>query len=221
MTAKVLTLAVLAVLFTVWGIPVRAQGILPLPHAFYGSLTINGNPAPAGSEVKALGDNVKVGIQGNPIITTDVGVYGGPNILDPKLFVQGNISSGTPLRFYVNGVDTGQTAAFTSGSNTKLDLSVTISADTVVLSPPAPVLNLPAAPSLSPPPSPLPSAPTLTKTLSNWLVLGGIMAAMLVIILLIFSLARRRDQSINSLKEVDGIEITNKLKSSSKMKSRR
>lgn len=130
--AKLLSFMILALLFTLLAIPVYGQ-IPALPDAFFGNVTINGNPAPIGTEVKALGEGVKVGIQYNPFITTEVGKYGSPYPLEPKLVVQGNIATGAPIRFYVNGVDTGQTYPFAGDGMTKrLDLSVTIAQATIV-----------------------------------------------------------------------------------------
>ena len=105
--------------------PVQAL-VLPLPHAFYGYLTINGEPAPVGTAVEARGEGVLVGIPGNPLITIEPGKYGGPGAGDPKLVVQGDIRGGTIITFYVNGHRAQQTAEWRSGEVTRLDLSVTI-----------------------------------------------------------------------------------------------
>lgn len=75
-----------------------------LPHAFYGTVLINGSPAPIGSKVEARGEGVRIGIQGNPIETEEVGKYGSADPLGAKLVVQGDIAEGTRLTFYVNGV---------------------------------------------------------------------------------------------------------------------
>ncbi len=116
----------LALLLGLWSTPIYVNAIPPDPHAFWGYLTINGNPAPVTTEVEARGEGVITGILGNPITTTEVGKYGGPEPGDLRLIVQGDIQPLTPIRFYVNGVDTGQTYPFYSGNTTKLDLSVTI-----------------------------------------------------------------------------------------------
>ncbi len=105
--------------------PALAQ-VPPLPHAFYGDLTINDSSAPIGATVEARGEGVTTGIEGNPITVTEDGKYGGPGGLDPKLVVQGDIEDGTIITFYVNDVSTEQTAEWHSGEVTELDLSVTI-----------------------------------------------------------------------------------------------
>jgi len=120
----------LALLLVLSAIPVYAQGIPPLPHAFYGSVTIDGSPAPVGTEVEARGTGVSTGIADNPTITTVSGVYGTSNPFEHRLIVQGDIDDGATLTFYVNGVSTGQTAEWHSGETTELGLSVTIRAPT-------------------------------------------------------------------------------------------
>jgi plastocyanin len=100
------------------------------PHAFYGNVLINGNPAPAGTKVEAKGTGVKTTAY-NPLITTVAGQYGTSGAIGDKLIVQGiTLVEGTILTFYVKDVSTGQTIAWHSGYKTKLDLAVTISAPT-------------------------------------------------------------------------------------------
>jgi len=125
---KVITFIGLALLLSLCATPVYAIPVLP--HAFYGSVFINGPAAPVGTTVEARGTGVRTGIEGNPIIVTEAGQYGGPGGLDPKLVVQGDIPSGATITFYVNGVEAeGQTATFEAGGGpTKHDLSVTIAA---------------------------------------------------------------------------------------------
>jgi hypothetical protein len=98
-----------------------------LPHAFFGTIKINDSPAPVGTRVEARGEGVRAGIEGNPIVTTAVGVYGSPDPMGPKLVVQGGILDGTTITFYVNGVQAGQTAEWHSGEVTELNLTATIS----------------------------------------------------------------------------------------------
>ncbi|MCL0048337.1 hypothetical protein M1N20_02675, partial [Dehalococcoidia bacterium] len=111
----------------------------PLPHTFWGYLTINGEPAPVGTTVEARVQGGLVGIPGNPLITTQVGKYGGPGAFDPKLVVQGDIETGAIIEFYVNGFKADQTYEFTPGGITRLDLSVVIPRYilTIAIDPPA------------------------------------------------------------------------------------
>ena len=104
-----------------------------LPHSFYGAVEINGLPAPVGAQVEARGAGVLIGIDGNPLTVTVAGRYGGPGGFDPKLVVQGQISTGTSIYFYVNGapaecaVPGGSWQAsypFNSGAVTELNLRI-------------------------------------------------------------------------------------------------
>jgi len=91
-----------------------------LPHAFYGTLTIEGSPAPIGTVVTA-----KVGgVQCGSITTTVAGQYGGSGAFDPKLTVTGDIATGATISFFVGGIDTLQTYPFSPGGVTELNLSV-------------------------------------------------------------------------------------------------
>ncbi len=112
----VLSLAMLIFVSPVYAIPA-------LPHAFYGDVEINSVSAPDGSLVSAVvsGGNI-VAVQ-NPVSTSG-GSYG---ISSLKLLVQGDISNGAMIHFYVNGIDTGNTATYEHGGGaTRVDLSVTI-----------------------------------------------------------------------------------------------
>jgi len=101
-------------------------GSFPDPHAFYGTVTINDDPAPVGTQVEARGEGVITRIEGNPVVTTEVGQYGSADPLGAKMIVWGDIPDGTTLTFYVNEVSTGQTLPWHSGDVTQLDLAVTM-----------------------------------------------------------------------------------------------
>jgi hypothetical protein len=127
MKVKIFGFIVLAVLLAVAATPVYADVAPTIPHAFYGTVAINGSPAPVGTEVSARGDGVVTGVGTNPIVTDIEGEYGGGiDPLAPKLVVQGSVSDGTTVTFYVNGFSTGQTAQWRSGEVTEVDLAVTI-----------------------------------------------------------------------------------------------
>jgi hypothetical protein len=125
---KTIILAALLLVTSLCAAPVAAQAP-PIPHAFYGTVEINGDPAPIGTTVEARGEGVVIG-EGNPITVTEAGKYGGPNPSEPKLVVQGDIDEGTTLTFYVDGEAAEQTAEWHSMGITELDLSVTISIPT-------------------------------------------------------------------------------------------
>jgi len=107
---RLLPRLIIALLICLMAIPVLAIPVTPswaqpvLPHAFYGSVTIDGTAAPIRAVVEARGTGVSTGIEGNPITVTETGKYGGPGGFDPKLVVQGDITDGTNLTFYVNNV---------------------------------------------------------------------------------------------------------------------
>ena len=126
MRARVIAFVALATLLMLWAAPAYGQEIPPLPHAFYGTVKINNSSAPVGTRVEARGEGIRTGIEGNPITTVAVGVYGSPDPMGPKLVVQGNILDGTTITLYINGVKTAQTAAWHSGEVTELNITATI-----------------------------------------------------------------------------------------------
>jgi len=89
-----------------------------IPHQFYGSVTYNGQAAPDGLSVVSKINGVEVAST-----TTSEGNYG----YSPIFYVDdpNSIRSGQTINFFVNGVDTGQTAVFQNGGETQLDLTAT------------------------------------------------------------------------------------------------
>jgi hypothetical protein len=96
--------------------PVSGQGSGPaLPHEFFGKVFVGDGPAPMGFEVEAVGPGVyslqvelegkMITVKGNPVTTQSGGVYGESGMSAQKLLVQGDIEPGTPLEFYVGGVN--------------------------------------------------------------------------------------------------------------------
>jgi len=112
---KIAIFILLALLLAFGVAPAYANsGIPSLPHAFYGSVTINDSPAPDGVKVSAMVDNGTVIPTQNPV-TTVGGSYG---IDSPRLLVQGDITPLATITFYVtnaNGTAIGGTAIFESG----------------------------------------------------------------------------------------------------------
>ncbi|MDK2975434.1 MAG: hypothetical protein PWP08_1805 [Methanofollis sp.] len=97
-------------------------GVPTLPQEFWGAVTIGGSPAPAGTVIAAL-------IEGEPcgsVTTTADGAYGNAGRYDgERLVVSGNEEqAGLSIVFLVDGKEAGQTAAFTPGGTTRLDLAV-------------------------------------------------------------------------------------------------
>jgi hypothetical protein len=88
-----------------------------LPHAFYGTVTIGGAPAPAGTVVTATVDGVEVG----RVELARPGIIGDLESQCSQflcLLVQSAISGGSTIRFFLNGVEALQTAPFDSGELT-------------------------------------------------------------------------------------------------------
>lgn len=128
---KIAIFIALAILLLFYAAPAYANGIPALPHAFYGTVTINGSPAPSGTQVSATVDSGSVitNVQ-NPVATVGDS-YG---IDSPYLLVQGDITPGATITFHVNGVSTGQTAIFEAGGGPtpqNLDLVSDITAQKV------------------------------------------------------------------------------------------
>ncbi len=106
--SRQLFLLLILVLVAVFGATATyAQGLPPVFQFFYGSVEINGQPAPVDTRVEARGAGVitlsdNPELKDNPVIAKVAGEYGGGT--EPKLLIQGQIADGTPIEFYVNGV---------------------------------------------------------------------------------------------------------------------
>lgn len=80
-----------------------------IPHLFYGSITVNGQPAPDGTTIVAKINGIEVAAT-----TTSGGKYG----YAPLFYVPDTdpaSRTGSTISFFVNNVDTGQTATFCQG----------------------------------------------------------------------------------------------------------
>jgi len=98
-----------------------AHGIPPIPHAFHGTITIDGSDAAIGTVITA-----KVGgVEKGSYTTTAAGQYGNPDELD-YLVVQDDIETGATIYFYANGYVANETYAFSQGAVTELNLTVTL-----------------------------------------------------------------------------------------------
>jgi hypothetical protein len=110
---KILTIILIVIMLFANIALAAAPGI---PNAFYGIVTWNGQPAPDGTSVVAKINGVQVAST-----TTSGGKYGYPigsfYIEDPNGDRPGKI-----INFFVNNVDTGQTAIFNTGGVTQLNL---------------------------------------------------------------------------------------------------
>jgi len=93
------------------------------PHDFWGGVTIDGSPAPAGTEITALIRDTAY----DSIKTTKIGEYGSSSRHEGGRLVVGATDgqAGETITFRVNGRTARETATFTPDSTTRLDLSVT------------------------------------------------------------------------------------------------
>lgn len=107
---------------------VRAFDTPAMPHAFYGSITVNGELAQIGTEIRAF-DQDGNDITYEPYFTTEEGWYGGHSGLE-KRFIAGEPIVGDIIYFFIEllpglGVfgQADQTYEFKSGDVTQLNLS--------------------------------------------------------------------------------------------------
>ena len=113
------------------------------PTRFYGSLTINGAPAPPGTEVRTFINGVDCGSR----LTTEEGRY----VVDAAHFatVEGCGVEEEEVVFVVNGVTANERDTFTQGMFKERDLTVTGD-----VPPPAPPPDQPPPEELPPPETP-------------------------------------------------------------------
>lgn len=95
-----------------------------LPCEFYGTVAINGNPVPTGTSVSAYVNGVKQG----SISVKQPGNYGGVGTFDERLIVlsgENDFAGGVPsITFKIGDQTADQTATYTPGMSSELDLSV-------------------------------------------------------------------------------------------------
>ncbi|MFC1969337.1 hypothetical protein ACFLVF_02475 [Chloroflexota bacterium] len=192
----------LAVLLSLCTTVIYAQALPPLPHAFHGKVTINGDPAPIGTLVEATGEGVTISpTPGNPVVITLVGQYGSINsdqgaAASRALIVQGNVAEGTIITFYVNGVSTEQTWEWQSGEVTHLDLAVTIPDVEVPAPEPKPAPT--PAPEPAPTPAPTPAPEPAPESTDSGIILGVVLAGGAVAGGLVFLFLKRRRSQRNA-----------------------
>jgi hypothetical protein len=99
-----------------------ASAVPLLPAEFWGSVTIDGNPAPAGTVITARIDGRDCG----SLTLTTAGVYGGDATFDKRLLVCGRDDDAKKtITFFVDGMRAAETAVYTPGTSARLDLAVT------------------------------------------------------------------------------------------------
>jgi hypothetical protein len=98
-----------------------ASAIPLLPCEISGSVTINGDPAPAGTKVAALIGEVEQ----DRIIMQSSGVFGGGGPFDRRIVIQGREEMiGSAITFTVNDRPAEITVPFTSGESIRVELAI-------------------------------------------------------------------------------------------------
>ena len=97
------------------------DGPSPIPPEFYGTVSIDGEPAPEGTELVATIDGEKRG----SVTIDDNGEYGSPTAFGEKLVVIGDREDeNATITFLVDGEEAEQTATWSNDTTTTLDLTL-------------------------------------------------------------------------------------------------
>ena len=120
MNSRIIALSALIIGMLVIG---TVSAVPPVPCGFWGNVTIDDSPAPAGTEITAKLNSEERG----SIITTSLGIYGGAGIYGEKLMVsarEGDHPETAPeITFWVDGNMAQECVPFISNSVVKLDLA--------------------------------------------------------------------------------------------------
>lgn len=124
---RVLTcgLVVGLVLATLAGVPAVAvaDDTPAVPASYYGSVTVDGEPAPVGTEIDAVVD----GDVQDTITVEEAGQYGGPGPFDEKLVVD-DAEAGDTVEFQIDGEPAEETVEWEPGDVREVDLTFEASA---------------------------------------------------------------------------------------------
>lgn len=119
---KIIIAMLAIVLLLIPGVGTAQDEQLPMnpPPGYYGSLTVNGQPAPAGTVMTA-----RVGGEERGSITTTGSGFYGDNPGPVKFWIRGYQNEiGTTVTFYINGVAAQQTAGLPgAGTTSRVDLA--------------------------------------------------------------------------------------------------
>jgi hypothetical protein len=103
-------------------IGIAAASIPQLPCEISGTVTINGEPAPAGAIVTAIVDGEEVA----RITISEPGKIGGPGPFDMRLVIQGKEEQiGSEISFLIHGYPADETAWFESGESIRIPITQT------------------------------------------------------------------------------------------------
>ncbi|WP_146199633.1 hypothetical protein ACKUB1_13140 [Methanospirillum stamsii] len=124
-----------------------------LPCEFYGTVAIQGSPAPAGSVITAY---VNGTLQGS-ITMTQAGSFGGMGTFDERLIVmtgENDFANGVPaITFKINDKTADQTATYQPGASSAINLTVggpAVTAPVTNTTTPVIVSQVPATPAPAP-----------------------------------------------------------------------
>jgi len=111
---------ILPALIIILMIPAAASAAPPHALELHGTVTIGGQPAPAGTELAAfIGGNLR----GSLTMTAD-GSYGGTGMFDERLVIHGHEGDpGRTVTFTINGASAAETILYAPGESLQLDLS--------------------------------------------------------------------------------------------------
>lgn len=130
-TGNVAVQTALATLLLFSFVLICSAGAPALPCEFYGTVTIDGSPAPVGTILSAKINEAERG----RYTLEEAGMYGGPGTFDQRLKVvaeEGDLSDGSAqITFWIDGQKAWQETAFKPGVSMKLDLSIGGDAPTV------------------------------------------------------------------------------------------
>lgn len=121
---KVAARTALATLLLFFLVLICSAGAPALPSEFYGTVTVNGAPAPVGTILSAKINDAERG----QYVLTEAGKYGGPGTFDQRLKIvaeESDVSGGNPkVTFWIDGQKAWQETTFQPGVSLNLDLSV-------------------------------------------------------------------------------------------------
>lgn len=120
MNKKYIPIIVIAIILISGVVGAVDQRLPQIPAGYYGSITINGQPASPGIKINAM-----MGGEGRGDITTaSSGSYGGPGGSSPKLGVRGfQGENGSTVTFSVSGVAAKESIQWISGDVRELNLT--------------------------------------------------------------------------------------------------
>ncbi|PWR76236.1 PKD domain-containing protein [Methanospirillum stamsii] len=123
-TGTVAALTALATLLLFSSVLVCSAGAPALPCEFYGTVTIDGSPAPVGTILSAKINDAERG----RYVLEEAGKYGGPGTFDQRLKIvaeDSDLSGGSPkVTFWIDGQKAWQETTFQPGISLNLDLSI-------------------------------------------------------------------------------------------------